>query len=97
ALAQADIVLPGKYSFDSQSLGGTVVAALRVRAHASARVIVVAGRDGLCPAEGRHSGITATLSISAGPADLYTLFEPHEDLIEDTAAHACALVAAGMG
>ena len=97
ALAQADIVLTGEGSFDSQSLGGKVVAAVRDRAPASARVIVVAGRVGLSPAECRQSGITAALSIAAGPADLDTLSERAEALIEDTAAHACALVAAGMG
>src|SRR5699024_6430169 len=91
------IVLTGEGSFDSQSLGGKVVAAVRDRAPASARVIVVAGRVGLSPAECRQSGITAALSIAAGPADLDTLPERAEAHTEHTAAHACALVAAGMG
>lgn len=95
ALAEADIVLTGEGSFDSQSLGGKVVAAVRHHAPASARVIVIAGRVGLSPAQCREAGITAALSIAPGPADLTTLSERAEALIEDTAAHACALVAAG--
>ncbi|UVI36930.1 glycerate kinase [Brevibacterium spongiae] len=95
ALAEADIVLTGEGSFDSQSLGGKVVAAVRDHAPASARVIVIAGRVGLSPAQCREAGITAALSIAPGPADLTTLSERAEALIEDAAAHACALVAAG--
>jgi glycerate kinase len=95
ALAGADLVLTGEGSFDSQSLGGKVVAAVRDHAPASARVIVIAGRVGLSPAECRAAGITAALSIAPGPADLAALSESAETLIEDTAAHACSLVAAG--
>ncbi len=95
ALAGADLVLTGEGSFDSQSLGGKVVAAVRHHAPASARVIVIAGRVGLSPAECREAGITAALSIAPGPADLGTLSERAAALIEDSAAHACALVAAG--
>ena len=78
---------------DSQSLGGKVVAAVRDHAPASARVIVIAGRVGLSAAECREAGITAALSIAPGPADLTTLSERAEALIEDTAAQACALAA----
>ena len=92
ALAGADIVLTGEGSFDSQSLGGKVVAAVRDRAPASARVIVIAGRVALSPAECREAGITAALSIAPGPADLAQLSDRAEELIESTAAHACALV-----
>ena len=95
ALAEADIVLTGEGSFDSQSLGGKVVAAVRDHAPASARMIVIAGRVGLSPTQCREAGITAALSIAPGPADLTTLSERAEALIEDAAAHACALVAAG--
>ena len=93
ALADADFVLTGEGSFDSQSLGGKVVAAVRDHAPASARVIVIAGRVGLSAAECRDAGITAALSIAPGPADLATLSERTEALIEDTAAQACALAA----
>ncbi|WP_209325588.1 glycerate kinase [Brevibacterium renqingii] len=96
ALADADIVLTGEGSFDSQSLGGKVVAAVRDHAPASAHIVVVAGRVGLSPAECREANITAALSIAPGPADLKTLSERADTLIEDTAAHACSLVAAGM-
>lgn len=91
ALAESDFVLTGEGSFDSQSLGGKVVAAVRDHAPASARVIVIAGRVGLSAAECREAGITAALSIAPGPADLATLSERAEALIEDTAAQACAL------
>lgn len=95
ALAAADIVLTGEGSFDSQSLGGKVVAAVRDYAPASARIIVVAGRVALSPAECREAGITAALAIAQGPADLAELSGRAEALIEATAAHACALVGAG--
>ena len=95
ALAAADIVLTGEGSFDSQSLGGKVVAAVRDYAPASARIIVVAGRVALSPAECREAGITAALAIAQGPADLAELSGRAEELIEATAAHACALVGAG--
>ncbi|GAA1870220.1 glycerate kinase [Brevibacterium marinum] len=95
ALAGADIVLTGEGSFDSQSLGGKVVAAVRDCAPASARVIVVAGHVALTPAECREAGITAALSIAPGPAGLDELSERAEELIEATAAHACALMVAG--
>ncbi|MDN5586789.1 MAG: glycerate kinase [Brevibacterium sp.] len=96
ALAEADIVLTGEGSFDTQSLGGKVVAAVRDYAPASARIIVVAGRVALSPAECRAAGITAALSIAPGPADLTELSERAEELIEATAAHACGLVGAGV-
>lgn len=95
ALAEADIVLSGEGSFDSQSLGGKVVAAVRDHAPASARIIVVAGRVALSPAECRDAGITAALSIAPGPAELTELSDRAEELIEATAAHACALAGTG--
>lgn len=95
ALATADIVLTGEGSFDSQSLGGKVVAAVRDHAPTSARIIVVAGRVALSPAECREAGITAALSIAPGPAELAELSDRAEELIEATAAHACALAGAG--
>lgn len=95
ALAEADIVLTGEGSFDSQSLGGKVVAAVRDHAPTSARIIVVAGRVALSPAECRAAGITAALSIAPGPAELTELSDRAEELIEATSAHACALVGSG--
>ncbi|RBP63480.1 glycerate kinase [Brevibacterium sanguinis] len=94
ALADADIVLTGEGSFDSQSLGGKVVAAVRDHAPASATVVVVAGRVALTPAECREAGVTAALSIAPGPAELAELSARAEELIEATAAQACALLAA---
>lgn len=94
ALADADLVLTGEGSFDSQSLGGKVVAAVRDHAPASAQVVVIAGRVGLSPKECREAGITAALSIAQGPADLAELSERAVELIEDAAAQACALLAA---
>lgn len=95
ALAGADIVLTGEGSFDSQSLGGKVVAAVRDHAPASASIAVIAGRVALTPAECRAAGITAALSIAPGPAELSELSDQAEELIESAAAHACALLAAG--
>ena len=97
ALESADIVLTGEGSFDSQSLGGKVVAAVRDHAPARASIIVIAGRVGLGPAECRAAGITAALSIADGPAELSELSERAGELIESTAAQACALLAAGVG
>ncbi|MDO5492719.1 MAG: glycerate kinase [Nesterenkonia sp.] len=93
ALSGADLVLTGEGSLDSQSLDGKVVAAVRRHAPQSAAVIVVAGTVRLTPAECREAGVTAALSIAPGAASLETLLEEALPLIEDAAAHACALAA----
>ncbi|WP_120006520.1 glycerate kinase [Nesterenkonia muleiensis] len=90
-LAGADLVLTGEGRLDSQSLGGKVVDAVASRAPDSAAVVVIAGAVQLSAAECRAHGITAAFSIAPGAADLAELQAEAAGLIEDTAAHACAL------
>lgn len=93
ALAGADIVLTGEGRLDSQSLSGKVVDAVVARAPRSAAAVVVAGAVQLSAAECRGHGITAAFSIAHGAASLEELQSDAASLIEDTAAHACALLA----
>lgn len=93
ALAEADVVLTGEGALDSQSLGGKVVDAVRRGAPEHAAVVVIAGTVTLSPAEIREAGLTGALSIAPGAAELHDLLEQAPQLIEDTAAHACALLA----
>ncbi|WP_022873507.1 glycerate kinase [Nesterenkonia alba] len=93
ALTGADIVLTGEGRLDSQSLAGKVVDAVSSRAPEDAAVVVICGGLQLSPAECRAAGITAAFSIADGPADLARLQARAAQLIEDTAAHACHLLA----
>lgn len=91
-LAGADVVLTGEGSLDSQSLSGKVVAAVRDHAPEGAAVVVVAGAVGLTAAECRDAGMTAALSVAPAAASLEQLQERAVELIEQTAAQACALL-----
>lgn len=93
ALADADLILTGEGALDTQSLGGKVVDAIRTRAPQDAAVVVIAGTVKLTAAEVRAAGLTAAFSIAPGAATLAELLERAPELIEDTAAHACALLA----
>lgn len=93
ALAGTDIVLTGEGSLDSQSLDGKVVAAVKEQAPQGAAVVVIAGTVRLSPRECRDAGLTAALSLAPGPAELGELLQRAAQLIEDAAAHACALLA----
>ncbi|WP_050806694.1 glycerate kinase [Nesterenkonia sp. F] len=91
-LTGSDVVLTGEGSLDSQSLGGKVVAAVRDHAPEGAAVVVVAGAVGLSAAECREAGLTAALSIAPSAASLEQLQDRAPELIEQTAAQACALL-----
>lgn len=95
ALAPADLVLTGEGSLDSQSLAGKVVDAVLDHTPQGVPVIAIAGTVKLSPAECREAGLASAFSIAPGAASLETLLAEAESLIEDTAAHACALAALG--
>lgn len=95
ALAPADLVLTGEGSLDSQSLAGKVVDAVLHHTPQGVPVIAVAGTVKLSPAECREAGLAAAFSIAPGAASLEDLLTEAESLIEDTAAHVCALAALG--
>jgi len=97
ALADADLVLTGEGSFDTQSLGGKVVHAVRRYAPASAAVVVVAGTVALSAQECRQAGITAAFSIAQGPAELAEMLHRAPELIEESAAQACGLLSHQIG
>lgn len=92
ALNGADVVITGEGRLDTQSLGGKVVHAVQSYAPESAAVVVIAGAVQLSPAQCREAGLTAALSIAPGAANLLQLQEQAAQLIEDTTAHACALL-----
>ncbi|WP_309080856.1 glycerate kinase [Zhihengliuella sp.] len=93
ALTGADLVLTGEGAFDSQSLGGKVVDAVRRQSPAGAAVVVVAGTVRLTAAQTREAGLTAAFSIAPGASELDELLREAPRLIEETTAHACALLA----
>ena len=92
-LAGADIVLTGEGSLDSQSLGGKVIDAVRKEAPETAAVVVIAGTVKLSASEVRDAGLAGALSIAPGAAELEDLLARAPQLIEDTAAQACSLLA----
>lgn len=91
ALAGADLVLTGEGSLDAQSLEGKVVAAVRKYAPEGAAVVVIAGTVKLSPRACREAGITAAFSLASGPAALEELLRRADELIAETAVHACTL------
>ncbi|WP_369699645.1 glycerate kinase [Nesterenkonia sp. Act20] len=97
ALAQADLVLTGEGSLDTQSLDGKVVHAVRRYAPASAAVVVIAGAVQLSPAQCRAAGLAGAFSIAAGPAGLDELLCRAPELIEDAAAQVCGLLQHSVG
>ena len=73
AVADADLVLTGEGSFDSQSVNGKVADAIgRLAAAAPGRppVVVIAGQVLLPARQARAAGIAAAFSIAPGPVDL---------------------------
>ena len=95
ALAEADLVLTGEGSFDSQSLHGKVVDGVRARTPDGAALVVIAGRVALPAAEAAEAGITAALSIAPGPATLEELGADAAELVAEAAENACRLIAHG--
>ncbi|TFD60287.1 glycerate kinase [Cryobacterium suzukii] len=90
-IANADLVLTGEGSFDSQSLGGKVAVAVARLAPAGCPVVVIAGRVALPAADTAASGVTAAFSIAGGPATLDDLQHHAAERVRDTTAHAVAL------
>ncbi|WP_104195784.1 glycerate kinase [Cryobacterium sp. M15] len=90
-IANADLVLTGEGSFDSQSLGGKVAVAVARLAPAGCPVVVIAGRVSLPAADTAASGVTAAFSIAGGPATLDDLQHHAAERVRDTTAQAVAL------
>ena len=85
ALADADLVLTGEGSFDSQSLGGKVVQAVVESAPDTCAVVAIAGRVQLTAAEVQDAGLAAAFSIAPGPTTLDALILDAAVLMEDAA------------
>lgn len=89
ALAQADLVLTGEGSFDSQSVGGKVadgIARLAAASPARPPVVVIAGQVLLPAARIREAGIAAAFSIAPGPVELDELLNRTPARLTDLAA-----------
>ncbi|MFC3300899.1 glycerate kinase [Arthrobacter agilis] len=94
ALADADLVLTGEGSFDSQSLGGKVVQAVVENAPATCAVVAIAGRVQLGAAQVQDAGLAAAFSLATGPLQLEDLIRDAGILMEETAAHVYGVFAA---
>lgn len=92
-LAQADLVVTGEGTLDSQSLDGKVVDLVRRTTPAETPVVVIAGRVVLSAAECEGAGIAAALSIASGPSSLEDLTERAAERVRDTSAQMAALIA----
>ena len=90
-MTNADLVLTGEGSFDSQSLGGKVAVAVARLAPAGCPVVVIAGRVALPAADTAASGVTAAFSIAGGPATLDDLQRNAAARVRETTAQAVAL------
>ena len=98
ALADADLVITGEGSFDSQSLGGKVadgVAQLAAASPTRPPVVVVAGQVLLPEAQVRAADIAAAFSIAPGPIGLDDLIARTGTRLRDLAATVTSLVGAG--
>ncbi len=97
ALADADLVLTGEGSFDTQSVQGKVADGIaRVAAASPARppVVVVAGRVALPAAQAHAAGIAAAFSIAPGPTTLDALLATTAERLTEVAAQVTSLVLA---
>jgi glycerate 2-kinase len=91
-LSRADLVLTGEGRFDSQSLGGKVVDAVRRLTPQNVPVVVIAGSVSVGPDELRRSGITAAFSIAQGPRTLDQMRDEAVSAITWTAFNCCRLL-----
>ena len=91
-LGEADLVLTGEGRFDSQSLGGKVVDAVRRLTPAHVPVVVIAGNVSVSADELRRSGVTAALSIARGPRTLEEMRDETLPEITSTAYQCCRLL-----
>ncbi|MEU4364234.1 glycerate kinase [Promicromonospora sp. NPDC023987] len=97
ALADADLVITGEGSFDSQSVNGKVadgVAQLAAASPTRPPVVVVAGQVLLPEAQARAAGIAAAFSIAPGPVELDDLIARTAPRLRDLAAAVTSLVGA---
>jgi glycerate kinase len=98
ALADADLVITGEGSFDSQSVNGKVsdgVARLAAASPTRPPVVVVAGQVLLPEAKARAAGISAAFSIAPGPVELDDLIARTAPRLREVAAAVTSLVTAG--
>ncbi|MFB8768647.1 glycerate kinase [Nocardiopsis alba] len=91
-LGEADLVLTGEGRFDSQSLGGKVVDAVRRLTPEHVPVVVIAGSVSVTAEELRRSGVTAAFSIARGPRTLEEIREETLPEITSTAYQCCRLL-----
>ncbi|MBR8742624.1 glycerate kinase [Nocardiopsis sp. MG754419] len=91
-LGGADLVLTGEGRFDSQSLGGKVVDAVRRLTPAHVPVVVIAGSVSVTADELHRSGVTAALSIARGPRSLAEMRDEALPEITSTAYQCCRLL-----
>ena len=94
AVADADLVLTGEGSFDSQSINGKVADAIGTLAAAAPGrppVVVLAGQVLLPAQRARAAGITAAFSIAPGPIDLDDLLGRTGSRLTELAASVTSL------
>ena len=94
AVADADLVLTGEGSFDSQSVNGKVadgIGALAAAAPGRPPVVVIAGQVLLPARQSRAAGITAAFSIAPGPTDLEELVARTPSRLTEVAASVTSL------
>jgi glycerate kinase len=95
ALADADLVLTGEGSFDSQSVAGKVADTVARLAAASPRrppVVVVAGQVLLPAARSAEAGLAAAFSVAPGPTTLADLLAHTPTRLAEVAEHVTRLV-----
>lgn len=92
ALADADLVLTGEGSLDSQSLHGKVIDGVRGCAPERAAVAVIAGRVALTATEVAAAGLTAAVSIALGPAAEERLRRDAAYLVAEASESVCRLL-----
>lgn len=91
-LAEADIVLTGEGSFDSQSLHGKVVDGVRACTPLTAAVAVIAGRVELSATQIAAAGLAGAVSIARGPATEHQLTAEAAPLVAEAAEGICRLL-----
>ncbi|MCB7137121.1 glycerate kinase [Cellulosimicrobium marinum] len=97
AIAEADLVVTGEGSFDSQSVNGKVadaIGALAAETPGRPPVVVLAGRVLLPADQARAAGIAAAFSIAPGPIALDELLDRTASRLTDLAATVTSLVLA---
>ncbi|QAY63434.1 glycerate kinase [Xylanimonas allomyrinae] len=94
ALADADLVITGEGSFDSQSSRGKApdgVARAAAASPARPPVVVIAGQVLLPSVQSRASGIRAAFSIAPGPVSFEELVDSTPQRLREVAASVAAL------